>query len=76
MCKESPLACWDVEPEDPSQIDEDEIAAKPNVGLVVFPLAKLNYDESSSSSDFVLILISIMIHIMTRVIHCNHLHDI
>ena len=50
--KESPAARWDVEPEDPAQIDEDA-DAEANVGLVGVPLEDqdLTQEESSSSSD-------------------------
>ena len=51
--KESPATRWDVEPEDPAQIDEDDDVAKANVGLVGVPLEDqdLTHEESSSSSD-------------------------
>jgi hypothetical protein len=51
--KESPAARWDVDPEDPAQIDEDDDAAEANVGLVGVPLEDedLTHEESSSSSD-------------------------
>ena len=45
--KESPVAWWDVEPEEPSQIDED--ANTSNAGLVGIPLAALTLEEAESS---------------------------
>ena len=50
--KESPAARWDVEPEDPAQIDKDA-NAEANVGLVGVPLKDqdLTHEESSSSND-------------------------
>ena len=51
--KESPVAQWDVEPEDPTQIDEDDDAIEADVGLVGVPLEdqNLTHEESSNSSD-------------------------
>ena len=51
--KESPTARWDVEPEDPTQIDENDNAPKADVGLVGVPFEDqdLTHEESSSSSD-------------------------
>ena len=51
--KESPTSRWDVEPEDPTQSDEDDDATKANVRLVGVPLEALDltHKESSSSSD-------------------------
>jgi hypothetical protein len=46
--KESPAARWDVEPEEPSQIDED---ADTDAGLVGIPLAALTLEEADSSED-------------------------
>ena len=45
--KESPATRWDVEPEEPSQIDED--ADTSDVGLVGIPLAALTLEEAESS---------------------------
>ena len=49
--KERLAARWDVQPEDPAQIDEDA-DTEANVGLVGVPLEDqdLTYEESSSSS--------------------------
>ena len=51
--KESSTARCDVEPKDPTHIDEDDDAAKANVGLVGVPLEALDltHEESSSCSD-------------------------
>lgn len=49
MYKESPAARWDVEPEEPSQLDED--ADTSDAGLVGIPLADLTIEETKSSED-------------------------
>ncbi|XP_059072621.1 uncharacterized protein LOC131873636 [Cryptomeria japonica] len=50
MYKESPAARWDVEPEEPSQIDEDDPTTS-DAGLVGVSLRDLDPQESSSSSE-------------------------
>lgn len=51
MYKESPITQRDVEPKEPSQIDEDEDTTPLDVGLVGTCLIGFNHEEFSSSID-------------------------
>ena len=48
---EGPTTWWDVDVEDPTQIDDDEYNPSPNVGLVGIPLDHIAFNLGDDDDD-------------------------